>query len=167
MIGIVRFIADSGGTKLVLPATNELLWGSIAFLLFLAVQLHDPLLLGRPKLLETNALGLRCAAQLFGSQSVLRLDGRPPAIAVNRQRDAVAIDGQAFRLFVIPYWFGAALLAWPLEIWIVRALIRLRRRMSRAPGTCRHCGYDLRATPEDQCRYPLNYASRLGADPGH
>ena len=61
----------------------------------------------------------------------------------------------------------AALLAWPLEIWIVRALIRLRRRMSRAPGTCRHCGYDLRATPEDQCRYPLNYASRLGADPGH
>jgi len=37
VIGIVRFIADSGGTKLVLPATNELLWGSIAFLLFLAV----------------------------------------------------------------------------------------------------------------------------------
>jgi hypothetical protein len=55
-----------------------------------------------------------------------------------------------FRLFVVPYWFGAALLAWPLEILIVRALIRFRRNMSRAPGTCRHCGYDLRATP-DRC----------------
>ena len=38
MLGIVRFIADSGrGTKLVLPAANELLWGAVAFVLFLLV----------------------------------------------------------------------------------------------------------------------------------
>ena len=38
MFAIVRVLADSGGgTKLVLPATNELLWGTVAFLLFLLV----------------------------------------------------------------------------------------------------------------------------------
>jgi F-type H+-transporting ATPase subunit b len=36
MLGVVRVIAASS-TKLVLPATNELLWGSLAFLAFLFV----------------------------------------------------------------------------------------------------------------------------------
>src|SRR5438874_6312032 len=35
MLGTVSFLADSGGTKLVLPATNELIWGTVAFVLFL------------------------------------------------------------------------------------------------------------------------------------
>ena len=36
MFGVVHLLADSS-TKLVLPATNELIWGSVAFLLFLGV----------------------------------------------------------------------------------------------------------------------------------
>jgi hypothetical protein len=31
-------------------------------------------------------------------------------------------------------------------------------------GLCPACGYDIRATPEDQCRYPLNYEARIRAD---
>ena len=33
----ITMVAEGGGTNLVLPATNELLWGSVAFLLFLLV----------------------------------------------------------------------------------------------------------------------------------
>src|SRR5205807_607976 len=38
MLGTVSFLADSGGTKLVLPATNELIWGTVAFVLFLLLM---------------------------------------------------------------------------------------------------------------------------------
>ena len=45
---------------------------------------------------------------------------------------------------VIPYW---ALLLFSALLPIVRLLPVLRRRR-RAPGHCRACGYDLRATPD-------------------
>ena len=38
MLGAVGTLADSGGTKLVLPATNELIWGTVAFVLFLLLM---------------------------------------------------------------------------------------------------------------------------------
>ena len=50
----------------------------------------------------------------------------------------------------------------PLAWWRGHTLARRRRG-----DLCPVCGYDLRASPEDQSRYPLNYASRIGADRGH
>jgi len=47
----------------------------------------------------------------------------------------------------VPYWMLLPLtLALP-AIWLVRRVLRRRRR---GPGLCRACGYDLRATP-DRC----------------
>src|SRR2546427_2885329 len=38
MLGTSGVLAASGGTKLVLPATNELIWGTVAFVLFLLLM---------------------------------------------------------------------------------------------------------------------------------
>ncbi|HSI35351.1 MAG TPA: hypothetical protein VK986_17355 [Tepidisphaeraceae bacterium] len=46
---------------------------------------------------------------------------------------------------VAPHWLLAAVFA---ILPAGRAIAWRRRRNSRAPGHCRHCGYDLRATPE-------------------
>jgi hypothetical protein len=63
--------------------------------------------------------------------------------------------------WVVPHWTLAIVLgALPLGSEVVRR--RMRRR--RCTGLCPACGYDLRATPEDQCRYPLNYEARIRAD---
>lgn len=34
----------------------------------------------------------------------------------------------------------------------------IRRRKRLRSGRCVECGYDLRGSPDDQGRYPLNYA---------
>jgi hypothetical protein len=60
-----------------------------------------------------------------------------------------------------------AFLVTALSLAPMYRLVRWRLTRNRQPGLCRICGYDLRATPEDQSRYPLNYASRFGADRGH
>jgi hypothetical protein len=67
-------------------------------------------------------------------------------------------------LLTISYWPAIGIVASPAALAL---LCRLRPRMSRASSLCSNCGYDLRATPEDQSRYPLNYASRIGAGRGH
>ena len=59
-----------------------------------------------------------------------------------------------YRLLIVPGWSISACLITPPLCWLF-----LRKR--RQKGCCVMCGYDLRATPEDQSRYPLNYASRL------
>jgi hypothetical protein len=48
---------------------------------------------------------------------------------------------------ILPHWPVAALAALP---FVVRALIRRRRRGGIGSGLCTRCGYDLRATP-DKC----------------
>lgn len=60
---------------------------------------------------------------------------------------------------LIPYWALFALTA--AVTLICRRISRIERHVV---GHCPSCGYDLRATPEDQSRYPLNYACRFGAD---
>jgi hypothetical protein len=58
----------------------------------------------------------------------------------------------------------AAMAALP-ALWMMLMIPPWRRRRARGKrGQCLQCGYDIRATPEDQGRYPLNYASRIGAD---
>jgi hypothetical protein len=47
----------------------------------------------------------------------------------------------------LPYWFITGAFAAPA---IVRLFFQLRRRRRLGAGLCRHCGYDLRATP-DKC----------------
>ena len=77
---------------------------------------------------------------------------RPPfgrnvaGFAYGREAGAkVAIGGswyqQRQRIYSVPHWFAALVLAIPPALWFWR---RLRRP---APGTCLSCGYDLRATP--------------------
>jgi hypothetical protein len=55
----------------------------------------------------------------------------------------------------------------PVGILIGLMMLIPRRRRTTPWYVCARCGYDLRATPEDQSRYPLNYASRFRADRGH
>jgi hypothetical protein len=54
-------------------------------------------------------------------------------------------------------WLLAAALVPPL-LWLAYSLRRGNRLGQHA---CTTCGYDVRATPEDQSRYPLNYAPRF------
>jgi hypothetical protein len=57
------------------------------------------------------------------------------------------LNASPYDAVIVPYWFIALLLAAPWwGRWIVRGIARLRPR----PGTCKRCGYDLRATP-DRC----------------
>ena len=44
-------------------------------------------------------------------------------------------------LIVAPHWFGVLLFGTFPAIYLIR-------RKKRMPGTCKTCGYDLRATPE-------------------
>lgn len=70
-----------------------------------------------------------------------------------------------YRVLIVPDWFLTAVsLPLPL-IWLTMRW--KRRRRGRPTAVCATCGYDLRATPEDQSRYPLNYASRIGTGRGH
>ena len=86
--------------------------------------------------------------------------------ATYRSTPTVTITWQPFEGYrvVVPYW-PVILLSLPLT---VAGINRLLKRLARpSAGICRICGYDLRATPEDQSRYPLNYASRIRTDRGH
>ena len=55
-----------------------------------------------------------------------------------------AIRSGEMRVVGIPYWFLFVLVATPTYHWL------WSRRRWAAPGLCRTCGYDLRATP-DRC----------------
>jgi hypothetical protein len=62
---------------------------------------------------------------------------------------APTFDGQHQRALLVPHWLVAAVLAaWPLSRLL--SFCRRRRAARRAPGLCRGCGYDLRASP-DRC----------------
>jgi hypothetical protein len=65
---------------------------------------------------------------------------------------------------MVPSWSAVPATQILPAVWYFKW--RKRRARSRA-GLCPACGYDLRATPEDRSRYPLNYASRIGADRGY
>jgi hypothetical protein len=52
------------------------------------------------------------------------------------------------RLIVIPFWLPFLLTAWPLGPMIIRLAWRISFRYPA--GTCRRCGYDLRAS-KDRC----------------
>jgi hypothetical protein len=68
---------------------------------------------------------------------------------------------------ILSYW-PMLVLAAVLPALKIYTLMQARRiRIRQIKGLCMACGYDLRATPEDQSRYPLNYASRIGAGRGH
>ena len=49
--------------------------------------------------------------------------------------------GNTIRQLVIPYWLVVVL-------FLTVAVWRMQTRRRHAVGRCRHCGYDLRATPE-------------------
>jgi hypothetical protein len=52
-----------------------------------------------------------------------------------------------YRMIAVPLLYPAALLSAPPALWLALALRRRRRLRS---GLCRHCGYDLRESP-DRC----------------
>jgi hypothetical protein len=54
-------------------------------------------------------------------------------------------DLSRFALIGAPAWFVASLTGGLPAWWLLRAV---RRSSRRAPGCCRRCGYDLRASPE-------------------
>jgi ribosomal protein L37E len=54
------------------------------------------------------------------------------------------LNSPPYNAVVLPYWFVILLLAGP---WWWLALRPLLARLRTQPGTCRRCGYDLRATP--------------------
>ena len=67
------------------------------------------------------------------------------------------------RDLVVSLWLACVAFGLLPVLWLAGRV----RSGRRGPELCARCGYDLRATPEDQSRYPLNYASRIGAGPGH
>jgi hypothetical protein len=77
--------------------------------------------------------------------------GPPPfwerfGIFVNRYNDERQMYTNYQLSVTAPFWSLWVITA-PFPIWF---LIRYRPRRSRPAGTCSHCGYDLRATP-DRC----------------
>jgi hypothetical protein len=58
--------------------------------------------------------------------------------------------GEARSLFLIsaPHWFVAALLLAPPAYWFYWFRRDRRSTIRSAEGRCRHCGYDLRASPQ-------------------
>jgi hypothetical protein len=59
-----------------------------------------------------------------------------------------AFQDYSSRLIVIPYWLPCLITAWPLLVLMVHGLKRIPFR--HPAGTCRRCGYDLRAS-EERC----------------
>jgi hypothetical protein len=55
-------------------------------------------------------------------------------------------QASGYGIIVIPLWLPALILT-TISMLGLRAW-RRRRRLHRTPFACRHCGYDLRATPE-------------------
>lgn len=68
-----------------------------------------------------------------------------------------------YRAVLVPHWAAALPLAVPPLLW---ARGRLRRRRWRKQGRCRHCGYDLRGSPErcPECGKPGANAAAIPAE---
>jgi hypothetical protein len=74
--------------------------------------------------------------------------GSFPLVLDRRDGHGVAIANLRLRFLCVPLWFFLLLIPLPL---LIRRGIRstiVRRRLRK--GLCRHCGYDLRGTP-DRC----------------
>ena len=69
-------------------------------------------------------------------------------------------DEQGRYVFEVPFWLLFILLGIAPTYWLLGPPRRLRRR--RKLGLCKHCGYDLRATPErcPECGTPATPATQ-------
>jgi len=93
----------------------------------------------------------------FAGFVIARKDERdPPLLPPDPSRE--------FTTIVIPFRWLALLSAILPMMWIA---LRLSRQPAMQAGHCQVCGYDLRATPEDCSRYPLNYACPGCSGRGH
>jgi hypothetical protein len=87
----------------------------------------------RKSLGGVHLLGFIAVRSTMNAHPGVSSDGRTPVPLVLQT---------VWNIFV-PYWFVIAITSILPVMW----LMRIRRRRHR-PGTCRQCGYDLRATPE-------------------
>ena len=87
-------------------------------------------------------------------------NGRPARVnRLNRNDARHSAPMQVRAIYDLFYSDGITLSAILPIIWVgarMRRKIRTARRLSS--HQCVACGYDLRETPDDQGRYPLNYA---------
>lgn len=112
----------------------------------------------RKRFMDVRLRGLR--GDVFGVP-----DARFAGFTYQRERPFGYNPGQP-QSWRIPFWFIASLTAAPFAFRMVLVLAARRQRLrAEPPGICRHCGYDLRATPElcPECGAASEHATSAAA----